>query len=67
MMGGVTMKMMPDIGYPQTDEIAEPGVYACIKCEYVENDSSKPFSIILDKKQKLPKCKFCGKTYWLKV
>lgn len=61
------MKMLPDIGYPQTDEIAEPGTYACVKCDYDENDNSKPFSIILDEKQKLPKCKFCGKTYWFKV
>ncbi len=58
-------KLLPDIGYPQTDEIAEAGVYACMNCPL---DKAEDEAIIyLYQREKLPKCPICGITYWFKV
>jgi DNA-directed RNA polymerase subunit RPC12/RpoP len=59
------MKLLPDIGYPQTGEKAEPGNYACMNCDHTaENDNSV---INLSKPSKLPDCPVCGYTYWMKI
>lgn len=58
--------MLQDIGYPQSYEEAEPGIYACMRCGE-ERIDKEPYSIILNKKEELPECKFCGATYWMKI
>ena len=60
------MRLLPDIGYPQTGDIASCGTYACLSCPHdVEDDKSL---IVLNKKGKLPTCPVCKNTvYWLKL
>lgn len=59
------MKLLPDIGYPQTGEKVEPGNYVCINCGNAsENDGS---FVNLSKPGKLPDCPVCGYTYWMKI
>lgn len=59
------MKLLPDIGYPQTGETADAGIYACINCPHDSEDDKAV--AILYKREKLPKCSVCGITYWMKV
>lgn len=59
------MTRLPDFGYPQTNDVVEPGMYACMNCQ--ENNPNNPVSIYIDKKRKLPKCENCGPTYWFKI
>lgn len=59
------MGLLPDIGYPQTDDIADVGVYACMNCPHdSEDDDSIAY---LTEKGKLPLCPVCGYTYWMKI
>lgn len=59
------MKLLSDIGFPQTGETAEPGTYACVNCPHeCENDEAVT---ILYKRETLPECPVCGITYWMKV
>lgn len=59
------MKILPDIGYPQTGEIAESGTYACMNCPH-DNEDDEAIAILY-KRETLPECPVCGKTYWMKV
>ena len=59
------MSRLPDIGYPQTGDIVELGTYACMNCPHTESEDNS--IIILNKKDKLPKCPVCGQTYWMKL
>lgn len=56
---------LPDIGYPQTKDVADEGYYVCINCSHDE-PSDKSIAI-LNTKDKLPKCPVCGDTYWMKI
>lgn len=60
------MKYLPDIGYPQTGEMAKSGTYACVNCL---NDSADDKAVaILYKREKLPRCPVCkNPTYWMVV
>lgn len=59
------MKLLPDIGYPQTGETAEPGTYACMNSPHICEDDEAV--AILYKREQLPECPVCGITYWMKV
>lgn len=59
------MVLLPDIGYPQTGEIADPGTYACLNCPHDSNEDET--IAILDKRKALPKCPVCGITYWMRI
>lgn len=59
------MKLLPDIGYPQTGEKAEPGTYVCINCS--DAGKSEDSVVNLPRSSKLPDCPVCGYTYWMKV
>ena len=59
------MGKLPDIGYPQTGDLAEAGIYACMQCEHTEPKDNGV--VILSKKEKLPKCPTCGNTYWMSI
>lgn len=60
------MKLLPDIGYPQTGEAAEPGTYACMNCPH-ESENDKAVAILY-KREPLPVCPVCKKpTYWMAV
>lgn len=59
------MKLLPDIGYPQSFESVEPGTYACMNCPHDKPDDKSV--VILDKKKALPECPVCGATYWMKL
>lgn len=59
------MGLLPDIGYPQTGDTVERGMYCCMNCDYeAENQEGL---IIINKKQKLPECPLCGITYWMPI
>ncbi len=58
------MGYLPDIGYPQTGDIAEPHTYVCMGCEDNGNDQN---IIVLTSKEKLPPCSNCGPTYWFQM
>lgn len=59
------MGLLPDIGYPQTGDIADAGLYACLNCPHdSEDDKSVTY---LCKREKLPECPVCGHTYWMKI
>ena len=59
------MGLLPDIGYPQTGEMADAGMYACMNCPHDKEDDKAV--VILNKRQKLPKCPECAQpTYWMK-
>ena len=59
------MVRLPDIGYPQTGDMADSGTYACMNCPHTDAEDNS--LIILNKKGKLPKCPVCGQTYWLRI
>lgn len=59
------MGLLPDIGFPQTGDEAEPGTYACMNCPHETTDDKA--IVILEKHEKLPKCLVCGDTHWLKL
>lgn len=59
------MGLLPDIGYPQTGDTAEKGIYACMNCPHDEEEDNS--IVMLDKKKKLPECPVCGHTYWMKI
>lgn len=60
------MGTLPNIGYPQTGDIAEPGTYACMNCPHNKQDDKA--MVILDKTKKLAKCPVCkNATYWIKL
>lgn len=59
------MGLLPDIGYPQTDDMADAGFYACMNCPHDREDDNS--IVYLDKIKKLPECPVCGYTYWMKV
>lgn len=54
-----------DVETPKTGDVVEPGIYTCIKCG--EQEDKQPYTIILEKEGKLPMCKDCGFTVWLKI
>lgn len=59
------MGMLPDIGYPQTGEAVDAGVYACLNCPHdSEDDNSVAY---LSKRKNLPECPVSGYTYWMKI
>ncbi len=65
-IGGETMGLLPDIGYPQTGDVSDSGTYACMNCPH-DKETDKAI-IILIKREKLPKCPECGQpTYWMKI
>lgn len=59
------MKLLPDIGYPQTGEKVEGGTYVCMTCSH--SDTTENSTITLLKTSKLPDCPVCGCTYWMKI
>lgn len=59
------MGFLPDTGYPQTGDVAEQGTYACMNCPDDKPDGNTV--VILNKKEKLPKCPECGHTYWMRI
>lgn len=60
------MKLLPDIGYPQTGETAESGTYICMNCPHA-NENDKAVAILY-KRELLPECPVCKKpTYWMAV
>lgn len=59
------MRLLPDIGFPQTGDKPEPGTYVCMQCN--QNGFDNPECVIIAKDEKLPKCKNCDYTYWMKV
>lgn len=60
------MGLLPDIGYPQTGDEADVGMYACMNCPHNTEDDKA--IIILNQRKKLPKCPECGQpTYWMKI
>lgn len=59
------MGLLPDIGYPQTDDTADSGFYACMNCPHDSEDDNS--IVYLDNRKKLPECPACGYTYWMKV
>ena len=59
------MKLLPDIGYPQSYESVPSGTYVCMNCS--GNRDAEPTTIVLNKQSTLPECEHCGATYWLKV
>ena len=60
------MRMFPDIGYPQTGEIASARTYVCMNCPHDSKDDKA--IIILQEKEKLPNCPACKKpTYWMPI
>lgn len=59
------MNILPNIGYPQTGEIAESGTYACMNCSH-DNENDEAITILY-KREPLPECPICGVTYWMKV
>lgn len=68
MKGGVKniMYRLPDIGYPQTGDIANPGSYACMNCPHKSKDDKA--IVLLPKRGKLPKCPVCkSQTYWISL
>lgn len=59
------MRLLPDIGYPQTGDNAEVGIYSCMNHTDYENGDDG--IAILNTKDKLPECPTCGPTYWMKI
>lgn len=59
------MGLLPDIGYPQTDDVVDTGFYACMNCPHDSEDNNNV--IYLDNRKKLPECPVCGYTYWIKI
>lgn len=59
------MGLLPNIGYPQTGDEVDAGMYVCMNCEGGTPDSPK--TIILNKRKKLPKCPVCGIAWWMKI
>lgn len=60
--------LLPDIGYPQTNQVVEPGYYVCMMCpEDHDTKEANNTVITLNKKGKLPKCPKCNDTYWMKI
>lgn len=59
------MDILPNIGFPRTDETADAGTYACMNCPHeTQNDEAVK---ILYKRETLPECPACGITYWMKI
>lgn len=59
------MSILPDFGFPQTGQMVDSGLYACMNCPH---DKEEDESItILYKREKLPECPVCGITYWMKI
>lgn len=63
--GGNVMRPLPDIWYPQTSDKAESANYVCMQCN--ENGHETPDCVVASKDSKLPECKNCGATYWMKI
>lgn len=60
------MRLLPDIGYPQTGDTVDCGTYACLSCPHDTKDDKA--LIVLNKKGKLPKCPVCEDiVYWIKL
>ena len=59
------MGLLPNIGYPQTGDVADAGTYVCMNCTNDENDNDDSTIITLNTKDKLPECPSCGHTYWM--
>lgn len=59
------MKLLPDMGYPQTGEKADAGTYACVTCPHADETEKSVINLL--KPGKLPDCPVCGYTYWMKL
>lgn len=59
------MERLPDIGYPQTGDVVDVGTYICMNCPHT--DEKDDGIVILNNKEKLPKCPVCGQTHWMKI
>ena len=55
-----------DVETPKTGDIVKQGMYVCLKRQ--ENGIENPYIVAIAKDDdKLPSCKHCGFTYWLKI
>lgn len=59
------MNFLPDSGCLKTGDTVETGTYACLNCPHDSDDDEA--ITILYKRETLPECPVCGKTYWMKV
>ena len=51
------MKFLPEIGFPQTGETVDSGMYACMNCPHDKNEDKAV--VLLHKREKLPECPEC--------